>query len=258
MLNYLKHLVAVMSSGLDYVNEYRNTAVKLIDEVLKDQWGNIKLAADLCVDSLSKGGLIYVFGTGHSMLMVLEVFYRSGGLASIYPILDPNLLGLNGMSLSSSLERLPGYASNLLNAQRIIPNSVMIIVSNSGKNAAPVEIAYEARKRGLKVIALTSVNYSRSLQPDNPLGKRLFELADVTIDNKVPPGEAALEINGVRVAAVSTIVNAFILHSLELTILSELRRRGIEPEVWVSVNVPGGRERNESLLSKYRQIVRYL
>ncbi len=247
-----------MSSGLDYVNEYRNTAVKLIDEVLKDQWGNIKLAADLCVDSLSKGGLIYVFGTGHSMLMVLEVFYRSGGLASIYPILDPNLLGLNGMSLSSSLERLPGYASNLLNAQRIIPNSVMIIVSNSGKNAAPVEMAYEAKKRGLKVIALTSVNYSRSLQPDNPLGKRLFELADVTIDNKVPPGEAALEINGVRVAAVSTIVNAFILHSLELTILSELRRRGIEPEVWVSVNVPGGRERNESLLSKYRQIVRYL
>lgn len=258
MLNYLKHLVAVMSSGLDYVNEYRNTAVKLIDEVLKDQWGNIKLAADLCVDSLSKGGLIYVFGTGHSMLMVLEVFYRSGGLASIYPILDPNLLGLNGMSLSSSLERLPGYASNLLNAQRIIPNSVMIIVSNSGKNAAPVEMAYEAKKRGLKVIALTSVNYSRSLQPDNPLGKRLFELADVTIDNKVPPGETALEINGVRVAAVSTIVNAFILHSLELTILSELRRRGIEPEVWVSVNVPDGRERNESLLSKYRQIVRYL
>ncbi|ABW02713.1 SIS domain-containing protein [Caldivirga maquilingensis] len=247
-----------MSGGLDYVNEYKATVVRLIDDVLKDQWSNIKSAADLCVDSLSKGGLIYVFGTGHSMLMVLEVFYRSGGLASIYPILDPNLLGLNGMSLSSSLERLPGYASNLLNSQRIVPNSVMIIVSNSGKNAAPVEMAYEAKRRGLRVIALTSINYSRSLQPDNPLGKRLFELADVTIDNKVPPGEAALEIEGTRVAAVSTIVNAFILHSLELTIMSELRRRGIEPEVWVSVNVPGGRERNESLLSKYRQIVRYL
>lgn len=243
---------------MDYVNEYKATVVRLIDDVLKDQWSNIKSAADLCVDSLSKGGLIYVFGTGHSMLMVLEVFYRSGGLASIYPILDPNLLGLNGMSLSSSLERLPGYASNLLNSQRIVPNSVMIIVSNSGKNAAPVEMAYEAKRRGLRVIALTSINYSRSLQPDNPLGKRLFELADVTIDNKVPPGEAALEIEGTRVAAVSTIVNAFILHSLELTIMSELRRRGIEPEVWVSVNVPGGRERNESLLSKYRQIVRYL
>jgi len=121
--------------GLDYVNEYKSVVTGIIDGVLKDQWSNIKSAARLCADSLSKGGLIYVFGTGHSMLMVIEVFYRSGGLAPIYPIIDPNLLGLSGMALSSSLERLPGYASTLLNSQRIIPNSTMIIISNSGKNA---------------------------------------------------------------------------------------------------------------------------
>jgi len=74
----------------------------------------------------------------------------------------------------------------------------------------------------------------------------------------VPPGEAALTISGVKVAAVSTVVNAFILHSLELAIIDELRGRGIEPEVWVSVNIPGGRERNEALLAKYRQVIRYL
>ncbi len=237
---------------------FKDKVFELLNRVYAEEFKNIDRASELCASSVSKGGLIYVFGTGHSMLMAMEVFYRAGGLAYIYPILDGNLMGINGASMSSSLERLTGYAKILLEGVRIVENSAMVIVSNSGVNQAPVEVAHEAKSRGMPVIAVTSVSYSSRLQPRNTFGKRLYEVADVTIDNKVPEGEALIDVDGYRMGAVSNIVNSYILHTLELLTAYKLIKMGVKPDVWVSANIPGGRERNVELLEKYRRLVKYL
>jgi len=118
----------------------------------------------------------------------------------------------------------------------------------------------EGSKRGLKVIAITSVKFSRKLQSEDPYGKRLIEVADVVIDDKVPDGDAVIEIEGVgtRVGAVSTVVNAFIVQLLVVRTVEKLVEREIEAEVWISVNVPGGLEKNRKYLEKYLPLVKPL
>ncbi len=239
--------------------ELAETVFGIIRRVLDEEAQNLERASELVAESIASGGLEYVFGTGHSMLVALEVFHRAGELVRVCPVLDLSLLGFPSATRASLLERLPGYAKALADSVRVVPNSVLIVVSNSGKNAVPVELAHEMRSRGAKVVAVTSVEYSRRLKPENPLGRRLYEVADVVVDNKVPEGDAAYELgDGTRVFPVSTIVNSFIVHAVNARAAEILLSRGLETEVWTSVNVPGGRERNLRYLSKYYEVLRYL
>jgi len=246
-----------MSYEIELV-KFKDVIDGYISEIIKSESENLNRAAEECVASILKGGLIYIFGSGHSMLMALELFYRAGGLAYIYPILDVNLLGLNGSALSSSLEKSPGYAKILLNSVDLIPNSVFIIVSRSGVNNVPVEMAYEAKQRGAKVIAITSVNYSKKLTPNNSLNKRLYEIADIVIDDKVPEGEAGYELDGYKISAISTILDTFILHSLEILIVKKLLEKGVKPDIWMSAHIPGSHEHNRLLREKYKKLIKYL
>ncbi|MDK6029370.1 SIS domain-containing protein [Ignisphaera sp. 4213-co] len=241
-------------------NVFRDIVVKLIDRIVAEERNRIEEASELIVEALSKEGFVYVFGTGHSMITALEMFYRAGGLVRIYPILDPSLLMLNGALKSTMLERLPGYGEAILNSIPIKENSVIIIVSSSGKNAVPVEVAIKSREKGLKTICITSLEYSMRLSPSNPYGKRLFEVCDVSIDNKVPEGDAAYEVKGFaqKIAPVSTILNSFIVQLLVIRVVEKMIERGLDVEVWMSSNIPGGIEKNKEYLDRYIQIVKPL
>ncbi|WP_273888901.1 SIS domain-containing protein [Rubrobacter naiadicus] len=227
---------------------------------------NLVQAARLLADSLEgePDRVIHVFGTGHSHLLVEEAFWRAGGLVPVNPILDPNLTAFGG-SRASALERLEGYAEVLLSGEEVREGEAMVIFSNSGINAVPVEMALGARERGLVIVAITSLAHSRSVESRHPSGRKLFELADATIDTHVPPGDAAVELSGVlgdgadglRAGPISTVVGAALLNALVVEVACLRAASGAEPPVFASQNLPGVEERNETLLDRYRPRSRF-
>ncbi|BAS26769.1 sugar isomerase domain-containing protein [Limnochorda pilosa] len=203
-------------------------------------------AARWVAECIAGDQVVHLFGSGHSALLAREVVGRAGGLAAMSIIEDP-LLG--------AAERLEGYASLLL--QRYLPlgtDDLLIVLSTSGRNPLPIEIALLAQERGLRVIALTSLEYSRTVTSRHRSGKRLFEIADLVLDLGAPEGDALIEVPGVpeKVGPVSTVIGAAVLHSVVLEATARLVQMGIEPPVLMSDNLDGGREHNERLRRRYR------
>src|SRR5262245_6827437 len=150
----------------------------ILDRIEREQAENIKQAGRLIADALGAGGVIHTFGTGHSHLIAEEAFFRAGGIAAVNPILDERLLFLKGALESTRAERESGLARTLIEREDIKAEDAAIIISNSGRNAAPVEMAWEMRARGVPVIAITNLEQSQAAAPRHSSGKRLFELAD--------------------------------------------------------------------------------
>jgi uncharacterized phosphosugar-binding protein len=231
------------------------------EAVLAKERQKILEAARLLAGSLDgeePDRMIHVFGCGHSHLMAEEAFWRAGGLVPVHPILDPNLTLLGGLR-ASPLERLEGYARVLLTGEELRPGEVMVVFSNSGINAVPIEVALVAKEAGLRVVAVTSLAHSKGVEPRHSGGQRLFELADVAIDTHAPAGDAAVDLSelaggakGHRVAPLSTAIGVLVWNALVAEVAYLRRVAGAEPSFFVSQNVPGGDEANEALISRYR------
>ncbi|HEY8225892.1 MAG TPA: SIS domain-containing protein [Pyrinomonadaceae bacterium] len=240
-----------------YISELQH----LLERIKQEQISAIQAAGHLVADTLIADGIIHTFGTGHSHLIADEAFFRAGGIAAINPILDERFVFLKGALESTRAERVPGFAKSLLKNEQVGPNDVAILISNSGRNNVPVEMALEMQLRGVKVIAITSVTQSGSSIPLHSSGKRLFEIADVTIDNCVPPGDALLTLPGLRsrIGPSSTVAGAAIINSVMIEAVAETLRRGKNVPVLPSANLDGvTEERLKELLNRYRGRIRYL
>ena len=233
----------------------------ILNRIKLEQAQNIERAGDLIADTLAAGGVIHTFGTGHSHLIADEAFFRAGGIAAVNPILDERLIFLRGALESTRAEREPGLARELIEKEKIEPSDVAVIISNSGRNVAPVEMAFEMKARGVKVIAITSLEQSGGSRARHSSGLRLFELADVTIDNCVPSGDALLALPGLNgpIGASSTVAGAAIINSIIIEAVRRLLERGERVPVLTSANVDDTTaDTLREILSRYRDRIRYL
>jgi len=234
---------------------YMRAVQELIQRVIDTQSEALSAAADVMERALRSDGRILLFGSGHSHILAEEGHYRAGGIAAVVPILSTSLMLHESAIASTTYERLTGLAGPLLARYAPTAQDCLIVFSNSGVNAVPVEMAKIAREQyGMAVIAVIAARYAAQA-PLSPLGARLSEIASVTIDNGGLPGDAAVDVGdtGVRVGPSSTVVGAFILNSLLTEVTFRLAKdKTAQLPVFISANMPNAAEHNRQLLERYK------
>lgn len=239
------------------IQSYWNRVQDVLSELDEQQ---VVHAAELVVETLRQQRIVHIFGAGHSALLAQEVFYRAGGLVAVRPILDRRIQFEDGAIESTEFERKPGAAEDLAARAHFQRGDVGIVISNSGRNVLPVQMAIEMRAAGMKVIALTNLVQSKAGGSLHPSGKRLFECADAVLDNHCPAGDAAVAIAGTinSMGPVSTIAGAALLHAVFLQATTQLVEEGNVPAIFQSANVgDGSLERLRRLVAPYEDRIEY-
>lgn len=237
---------------MSVLHRYFENLHTLLDTVIARQEEALETAAEKIAECQLNGGMLYTFGTGHGHLLALEIFYRAGGLVRVCPILDEKLMLHISASESSQWERKDDLSDALLEKYPVKAGDVLIAISNSGRNAVPVELAKKCRERGAYVIALTSMKHSGAVTARNSLGLRLFEAADLVLDNEGILGDASMEgANGRMVGPTSTAVGAAIMQAIVCRAEEIAREQGKEIDFFASANIDGGDAINQRYLDQY-------
>lgn len=238
---------------------------RLLEAILREEREPLERAASRVAAQVAADRLVHVYGPGgHSNLAAQEVFFRAGGLMHVDAILDQGTLLSNGALRSMQVERTPGYGRDVIAGRDLGSDDLLILVNAYGINAALIDAAMEARRRGVFLIGFSSRSHAEDTSPDHPARHpsraNLHHLVDVAIDVKVPVGDAVVRVPGLTtpIAAVSTFANAFALNCLVIRAVAILVEQGTEPPIWRSGNAPGGDEANARALGHLRGRVRGL
>lgn len=223
--------------------------IKQLIPRLERQQEEIRKAGRIIADTVMRGGIIHSFGSGHSHAIALETSRRAGGLVPILALEEPT---------QGQYERIEGVGYEFWRRLDVRDLDSFIIISNSGRNPLPVELAEKVKERGLPLIVVTSLEFSRSQSSRLASGKKLYEYADLVLDNCVPPGDSSISLEGVtaRTGPVSTIAGCLLLNQAVVNATEMLRDAGMIPPVLQSANIDGGREYNEELLTRYYERLR--
>ncbi|WP_030673139.1 SIS domain-containing protein [Streptomyces cellulosae] len=242
--------------------QFFDAAIGLLQRVRDEEAPSIEAAGNLLADTVTAGGRLFAFGAGHSSLAAQDVVYRAGGLALMNLLTVPGVVGVDVMpaTLGSALERVDGLASAVLDCSPLRAGDALVIISLSGRNALPVEMAMKARALGIRVIGVTSVAYASETSSRHVSGTYLKDHCDVVLDSKIAIGDAELTLDTVSApfAPASTVVTSAILQAVMATAAGSLADRGVEPPLLRSGNVDGGHEWNKRVFETYGDRIHYL
>ena len=226
------------------MKEYLQEITGLLERIEREEAEVMERAAETVADVICGDGIVHVFGCGHSHLPAMDAFYRAGGLACVSPMLDEDLMLHVGAAKSSRMEKMSGLAPEIFRRQGVKPDDLVVVISASGKNAVPVEMAKCARAAGVRTLAIASAQYRSH-------GGVLLDLADLAVDCKVPYGDAVIGVGDSKMGGLSTYASLFILNSILIDGARRAVARGVKSPVYASGNVDGGMAYNAALEEKY-------
>lgn len=233
------------------MSEYLQKIVEVLNRIEVEEAEKLIEATNEVARVIKNDGLIFVFGCGHSHLPGLDAFYRAGGLANVSPILDTDLMLHNGAAKSSRMEKMSGIAPEIFRRYTPTEKDMIFVISASGKNQVPIEMADAARSAGVKSVGISSSAY-------NECGGKLHELVDIAIDCKVPYGDACIEVGKSKMGGLSTYASCFILNTCLMGGAKIALEKGSIPPVYLSGNIDGGKEHNVVLENLYMGRVKHL
>ena len=227
------------------MNEYLEQITALLRRIEAEEGAKMTAAAEAVAETIVRDGIVHTFGCGHSHLPCLDTFYRAGGLACVSPILDEDLMLHDGAAKSSRMEKMSGIAAEAFRRAGVDPaRDIVVVISASGKNAAPVEMCDCAKKAGAKLVTVSSSAYLDH-------GAKLLSLGDIAIDCKVPYGDAVIDVGEAKMGGLSTYASLFILNSILIDGAKRALARGTRPPIYTSGNVTGGTAKNVALEERY-------
>ena len=233
------------------MSEYLSKIVEILERIEAEEAKPLAKASRLVADVIKNGGLIFTFGCGHSHLPGLDAFYRAGGLANVSPMLDTDLMLHNGAAKSSRMEKMSGIAPEVFRRYTPTEKDMIFVLSASGKNQVPVEMADAAKAAGVPSVGISSSSYFEK-------GGRLHEHVDIAIDCKVPYGDACIKVGDATMGGLSTAAACFILNTCLIEGAKLALAEGVTPPVYLSGNVEGGRDHNIVLENLYLGRVKHL
>jgi uncharacterized phosphosugar-binding protein len=240
--------------------DYLSQMGKIMGTIRRTQKKKIVSAGEVFARSIQAGGRVYLFGSGHSVIPVLDIFPRYGSFIGFYPIYDPRLMWFNVVGPGGArellwLERQEGYASVVLQSYRLEPRDSILVFSHGGLNAAPIEIAMGAKQKGLTVVSVSSLQNHRRAKAEHSSGKKLADISDIAIDNCVPPEDALVSAKGIKekFAAGSTAATVSIAMALVAETGLRLVKNGFKPPTFVSPNVGLPVDHNQRVFREYER-----
>ena len=237
-------------------NIYYKALTETLEKIHKTQTEIIADTAKHIAKTIENDGIIYVFGCGHSHLIAGDAFYRAGGLANVCAMFDADLMLHNGAAKSSAFERMEGLAKHIFRRYAPTEKDSLVVISTSGINSVPIETAMLGKEKGVFTAAICSSSYFGK-KTRHSSGKLLYQCADIYLDNCVPSGDAVVDIDGIKMGAVSTAASAFILNSV-LVEAAGIASAKVKPPIYMSGNVDGGAEYNEALVERYTPRIKHL